>query len=204
MEDISPRYELLPFGGHAVVGWPEAGGEPLERENDAWLQAPIRSDERRRPGRVANPGSATICRNHAGRPGAQRRRRDVIALAQLHPAWRRWRERNANSGPGKSSACSTVCAWKLLMWTERNFTPGPDRRSSTPVISSRSSRATPQWGTGDFGGHLRASYAGKIPLHLAGRDSIKGRDAWRLTQSVPQRSSNFDIIVPAAKAGRRL
>lgn len=55
-------------------------------------------------------------------------------------------------------------------------------------------------GTGDFGAHLRATYSGNIPLQLAGKDSIKGRDAWRFTQSVPLRLSRFDMIVPPAKA----
>jgi hypothetical protein len=39
-----------------------------------------------------------------------------------------------------------------------------------------------------------------MPLQLAGKDSIKGRDAWRLTQQVPARLSRYDVIVPPAKA----
>ena len=54
-------------------------------------------------------------------------------------------------------------------------------------------------GTGDFGAHLRATYTGTMPLQLAGRDSIKGRDAWRFTQTVPLKLSHFDVIVPPEK-----
>jgi hypothetical protein len=56
------------------------------------------------------------------------------------------------------------------------------------------------FGTGDFGEHLKVAYNPQMPLQVAGKDSIKGHDAWRLTQTVPASSSHFDIIVPPLKA----
>jgi len=56
------------------------------------------------------------------------------------------------------------------------------------------------FGTGDFGEHLKVAYSSKMPLQVAGKDSIQGRNAWRLTQSVPASLSHFDIIVPPMKA----
>jgi hypothetical protein len=56
------------------------------------------------------------------------------------------------------------------------------------------------FGTGDFGQLLRATYRADMPLQLAGKDSIQGRDAWRLTGQVPAGLSHYDVIVPPAKA----
>jgi hypothetical protein len=56
------------------------------------------------------------------------------------------------------------------------------------------------FGTGDFGEHLKVAYGPNMPLQVAGKDSIKGHDAWRFTQDVPAGLSHFDIIVPPLKA----
>lgn len=56
------------------------------------------------------------------------------------------------------------------------------------------------FGTGDFGQLLRATYTADTPLQLAGKDSIQGRDAWRLTGQVPAGLSHYDVIVPPVKA----
>jgi hypothetical protein len=56
------------------------------------------------------------------------------------------------------------------------------------------------FGTGDFGEQLKVAYGPKMPLHVAGKDSIKGHDAWRLTQTVSASSSHFDVIIPPLKA----
>jgi hypothetical protein len=73
--------------------------------------------------------------------------------------------------------------------------PKFDTRNLQQVVISRGAI-----GTGDFGAQLKVAYGPDIPLQVAGRDSIKGRDAWRFTQSVPASLSHFDIIVPPRKA----
>ena len=53
--------------------------------------------------------------------------------------------------------------------------------------------------TGDFGGILRFTYLSGWPLHLAGKSGIKGRDAWKFTQSVPARVSPFAAEAPKVR-----
>ena len=63
------------------------------------------------------------------------------------------------------------------------------------VISDRGA-----FGTGDFGEHLRGAYLAGLPLRLAGKDALEGRNAWKFTQSVPDGLSHFEVISPRARA----
>lgn len=54
--------------------------------------------------------------------------------------------------------------------------------------------------TGDFGQHLRFTYRSELPLRLAGKVRLNGREAWKFTQSLPADISHYEVIVPPAKA----
>ncbi len=73
--------------------------------------------------------------------------------------------------------------------------PRFDSRELQQIITTHGA-----FGTGDFGEHLRATYGGNLPLLVAGRELMLGRDAWRFTQIVPANLSRYDVIVPPARA----
>jgi hypothetical protein len=73
--------------------------------------------------------------------------------------------------------------------------PKFETRDIQQVIAGRGAM-----GTGDFGGHLRATYNANMPLRLAAKGTIMGRDAWRFTLSVPVSLSHFEVRVPPEKA----
>ncbi len=56
------------------------------------------------------------------------------------------------------------------------------------------------FGTGDFGERVRGTYLSGMPLLLAGKDTLNGRDAWKFTQNVPVGLSRFEVIAPRARA----
>ena len=76
--------------------------------------------------------------------------------------------------------------------------PGSPRIEETNLYKVISGQGA--FGTGDFGQHLRVTYRGEMPLLLAGKVRLNGRDAWKLTQSVPASISHFDVIVHPARA----
>jgi len=56
------------------------------------------------------------------------------------------------------------------------------------------------FGTGDFGEHLKVTYRAGMPLQLAGRETLNGRDAWKFTEIVPASVSHFAVIARPATA----